>query len=170
MPATTRMYQAYSGMRLSRMPGGRHFSTPTISSTAAALEATSMNDSPSIQMSAPMPASDGSVASGGYMNQPPSGAASKKIEPQTNTPPIRTVEEPQAERRGNGRPRGPSSGGSRRMETASSIGTAKGTIITEPGSVKSWLKVEGDTRSLSGSASWARISSARSAAKSSMPK
>ena len=74
------------------MPGGRHFSTPTISSTAAAIDDTSMKDRPSIQMSAPIPASDGSVANGGYMNQPPSGAASKKIEPATNTPPIRKLQ------------------------------------------------------------------------------
>ena len=37
------------------MPGGRHFSAPTISSTAAAIAATSMNENPSSQMSAPMP-------------------------------------------------------------------------------------------------------------------
>ena len=36
------------------MPGGRHLSTPTISSTAAAIAATSMNEKPSSQMSAPM--------------------------------------------------------------------------------------------------------------------
>ena len=71
------------------MPGGRHFSTPTISSTAAAIEATSMKLRPSSQMSAPIPVCSVSVVSGGYMNQPPSGAAPKKIEPQTNTPPIR---------------------------------------------------------------------------------
>ena len=32
-------------------------------------------------MSAPIPLSSGSVASGGYINQPLEGAASKKIEP-----------------------------------------------------------------------------------------
>lgn len=74
-------------MRLTRIPGGRHFSTPTISSTAAAIEATSMKDSPSSQMSEPSPSS--CVASGGYMNQPDFGAASKRIEPITKTPPIR---------------------------------------------------------------------------------
>ena len=69
------------------MPGGRHFSVPTISSTAAAIEATSMNDSPNNQMSDPGPSS--SVASGGYMNHPARGAASKKIDPITKMPPIR---------------------------------------------------------------------------------
>jgi hypothetical protein len=67
-------------------------STPTISSTAAAIDDTSMNDRPSIQMSAPMPAVAGSVDSGGYMNQPPSGAASKKIEPATKIPPSRKLQ------------------------------------------------------------------------------
>ena len=71
------------------MPGGRHFRTPTISSTAAATEDTSIKDRPSIQMSAPSPDRSVRVVSGGYMNQPPSGAALKKIEPDTKTPPIR---------------------------------------------------------------------------------
>ena len=69
------------------MPGGRHFSVPTISSTAAAMDATSMKLRPRSQMSDPMPCS--SVASGGYMNQPPFGPASKRIEPSTKMPPIR---------------------------------------------------------------------------------
>ena len=70
MPATISTYQAKSGIRLMRMPGGRHFSMPTMSSTAAAIEATSMKERPSSQMSAPMPENSLSVASGGYMNQP----------------------------------------------------------------------------------------------------
>ncbi|VDC33620.1 hypothetical protein XINFAN_03930 [Pseudogemmobacter humi] len=69
------------------MPGARHFSTPTISSTAAAMLAISMNERPRSQMSAPIPPC--LVASGGYMNQPASGATLKKIEPQTKMPPIR---------------------------------------------------------------------------------
>ena len=80
-----------------------------------------------------------SVASGGYMNQPPSGAASKKIEPQTKTPPIRKHQKPKADSRGNGRSRAPSIGGRRRIDTASKIGTAKRNIITVPCSVKTWL-------------------------------
>src|SRR3546814_1686553 len=63
-----------------RMPGVRHLSTPMMSSTAAAIEATSMKLRPSSQMSTPMPALRPSVLSGGYMNQPPVGAASKKRE------------------------------------------------------------------------------------------
>ena len=38
-----------------RIPGARHFSTPTISSTAAAMAAISMKEKPSSQMSAPIP-------------------------------------------------------------------------------------------------------------------
>src|SRR3546814_15957347 len=90
-------------MRFRRMPVGRQFNTPTLNTTAAAIEATSRKERPSIQMSAPMPDSDVSVVSGGYMNHPPSGAASKKIDPATNTPPIRKLQYPKAERRGKGR-------------------------------------------------------------------
>src|SRR5688500_17295224 len=78
--AATSVYQTYSGMRLRRMPGGRHLSAPTISSTAEAIAATSMNEKPSSQMSAPISLWYLEV-SGGYMNQPPRGAASKKIAP-----------------------------------------------------------------------------------------
>ncbi len=45
-------------------------------------------------MSAPMPDCSTSVVSGGYMNQPPLGAASKKIEPETKMPPIRKHQKP----------------------------------------------------------------------------
>ena len=72
---------------LMRMPGGRHFSTPTINSTAAAIDAISIKESPRSQMSDPTPGS--SVASGGYMNQPDLGAASNSTDPRTKTPPIR---------------------------------------------------------------------------------
>src|SRR5690606_21513900 len=94
MPATMRRYQAKSGIMLTRMPGARHFMMPTISSTAAAMEATSMKESPRSQMSAPMPEYSLSVASGGYMNQPVLGAAPKKMEPQTKTPPRVKLQKP----------------------------------------------------------------------------
>ena len=74
------------------MPGGRNFRMPTISSTAAATEDTSIKDRPSIQMSAPSPDRSVRVVNGGYMNQPPSGATSKKIEPSTKTPPSRKLQ------------------------------------------------------------------------------
>jgi len=134
MPATISRYQANSGIRLTRMPGARHFMMPTMSSTAAASDATSMKDRPSSQMSAPMPACS-LVASGGYMNHPALGAAPKKIEPQTKVPPIRKLQKPKAPSRGNGRSRAPSIGGRRKIATASKIGTAKRNIITVPCSV-----------------------------------
>ena len=73
------------------------------------------------------------------MNQPPRGAASKKIEPQRKTPPRTKHQKPNAERRGNGRSRAPSICGSRITAIASKIGIAKRNIITEPWTVKTWL-------------------------------
>ena len=98
-----------------------------------------MKERPSSQMSAPMPDNSSSVASGGYMNQPDDGAASKKIEPQTKTPPRRKLQKPKAPSRGNGSSRAPSIGGNRKIATASKIGTANRNIITVPCSVKAWL-------------------------------
>ena len=75
-----------------RIPGGRHFKTPMMSSTAAAIEATSMKERPSSQTSTPMSSASGpDVLKGGYMNQPPLGPASNRIEPQTKVPPIRKL-------------------------------------------------------------------------------
>ena len=125
-------------MRLIRMPGGRDLSTPTISSTAAAMAATSMNEKPRSHMSAPM-SGWYALVSGGYMNQPPRGAASKKIEPQRNIPPRTKLQNPKAESRGNGRSRAPSICGSSMIENASKTGTAKRNIMIEPCSVKIWL-------------------------------
>ena len=96
-----------------------------------------MKDRPRSQMSAPMPLC--SVERGGYMNQPASGAESKKIEPQTKTPPITKHQKPKADNLGNGRSRAPSMAGRRRIATASKIGTANRNIITVPCSVKAGL-------------------------------
>ena len=73
------------------------------------------------------------------MNQPPRGAASKKIEPQRKMPPMTKLQKPNADSRGNGRSRAPSICGRIRIENASKIGTAKRNIITEPCTVKIWL-------------------------------
>ncbi len=70
-----------------RIPGGRHLSVPTISSTAAAMDATSMKERPSSQMSGPSPSA--MVASGGYMNHPCSGPTPNSTEPSTKVPPMR---------------------------------------------------------------------------------
>src|SRR5688572_25971434 len=136
--AATSVYQQYSGIMLMRIPGGRHFNTPTINSTAAAMAATSMNENPSSQMSAPISGWYDEV-SGGYMNQPPRGAALKNSEPQRNSPPITKLQKPKAESRGKGRSRAPSISGKMRIENASKIGTANRNIITEPCTVKIWL-------------------------------
>jgi hypothetical protein len=93
MTATTKMYHPYSGIRLICIPGGLHFRTPTINSTAAAIDAISIKDSPSNQMSAPIPGWY-SVVMGGYMNQPPRGAAPKNSDPHTKIPPIRKHQYP----------------------------------------------------------------------------
>src|SRR5690606_22931899 len=94
------------------------------------------------------------------MNHPSFGAASKNTEPHTNTPPIRKHQKPNADRRGNGRSRAPSTEGSTRMENASKIGTANRNIIIEPCRVKSWLYVSAGRKPFSGKASCNRISSA----------
>src|SRR5690606_35614994 len=125
IPPTISRYQANIGIRLMRMPGARHFMMPTMISTAAAIEATSMKERPSSQMSAPMPENSLLVASGGYMNQPVLGAELKKIDPQTKIPPSRKLQKPKAERRGKGSSRAPSIDGSRKIAMASKIGTAK---------------------------------------------
>ena len=121
------------------MPGGRHLSTPTINSTAAAIDATSMNDRPSNQMSVPMPDCAVSVLRGGYMNQPPDGATPNRIDPHTKQPPMKKLQKPNADRRGNGRSRAPITAGISRIATASKIGTANRKIIAVPWSVKAWL-------------------------------
>ncbi len=73
------------------------------------------------------------------MNHPPSGAALKKIDPATKIPPMRKLQNPNADRRGNGRSRAPSISGRMKMANASKSGTAKRNIIMEPCSVNSWL-------------------------------
>src|SRR5688500_6624659 len=103
------------------MPGGRHFRTPTISSTAAAMADTSMKENPSSQMSAPMSGWYAEV-SGGYMNQPPRGAASKKMDPQRNRPPSTNAQKQKAESRGNGRSRATSISGMMSIASSSKIG------------------------------------------------
>src|SRR5690606_3102407 len=142
------------------MPGARHLSTPVISSTAAAIDATSMKERPSSQISAPMPDWLVSLVNGGYMNQPACGPASNSTEPATNRPPKRKDQKPKAESRGNGKSRAPSMSGSRMIAKASRIGTANRNIIAEPCIVISWLYVPASSSSLPGTASCARISSA----------
>ena len=162
IPPTTITYQAYRGMMLTRIPGGRHFNAPTINSTAAAILATSMNDRPSNQMSGPMPSSF--VASGGYMNHPALGAASNSSDPSTKHPPIRKHQYPYALRRGNGISLAPRKAGRSKMLMASNIGTAKRNIMAEPCMVKNWLNRSASKKVLSGKASCTRIANANNPA------
>src|SRR5688572_415844 len=94
------------------------------------------------------------------MNQPPRGAALKKIEPERNTPPSTKHQKPKAESRGNGRSRAPSICGRKITAMASKIGIANRNIITEPCTVKTWLYVSAESTSALGRASCARIKSA----------
>src|SRR5688572_21509478 len=109
------------------MPGGRHLSTPTTSSTADAMALTSMNDSPSNHTSAPQPGWYAEV-SGGYMNHPPLGDTPNSNVPQKNVPPITNDQKPNADNRGNGRSRAPRIWGNSRIEIASNAGTANRNI------------------------------------------
>ena len=94
------------------------------------------------------------------MNQPPVGAALKKMEPHRNNPPIRNAQNPKADKRGKGSSRAPIICGRKRMETASNMGMANRNIITEPCSVKTWLYMLGERNVLPGTANWMRIMSA----------
>lgn len=91
------------------------------------------------------------------MNQPPRGAALKKIEPQRKMPPSRKHQNPKAETRGNGRSRAPSMAGRNRIAIDSKIGIAKRNIMTEPWTVKTWLYISAERNWLPGTASWMRI-------------
>ena len=61
---------------------------PTISSIAPAIAEISMKPMPSSHKSAPSPGECSVPVSGGYMNQPPSGEAPKKIVQKNASPPI----------------------------------------------------------------------------------
>src|SRR5688572_2424454 len=95
------------------------------------------------------------------MNHPPLGAASKKIEPHKNNPPIKNAQKPNDDSRGNGRSRDPSICGNNKIEIASKIGMANRNIITDPCNVKIWLYLSAVRKVLSGYASWIRINRAR---------
>ena len=81
------------------MPGGRHFERPDDhldrGRDRGHLDEGEAQE-PDIRADARLIGVD---VSGGYMNQPPLGAASKKIEPQRNTPPSRKHQKPNAESR-----------------------------------------------------------------------
>ncbi len=88
MMPTTSMAQAYTGMRDSDMPGARVNRMPTISSIAPAIAEISMKPIPSSQKSAFRPGEYSLLVSGGYMNQPPSGARPTNRVQKKARPPI----------------------------------------------------------------------------------
>src|SRR5689334_17268472 len=87
MPALTSMYQANAGIVPSLIPGTPVRRMPTMSSTAAATAEISTKPRPSTQTSVLMPGENLGPVSGGYMNQPPSGATPKNRLANTSVPP-----------------------------------------------------------------------------------
>jgi hypothetical protein len=121
-----------------RMPGGRHLRTPTMSSTAAAIDATSMKlrpEQPDVRADARL------VLRGERRIHEPAALRRRAEEDRAADEDAaeEKLQKPNAESRGNGRSRAPSICGSTMIENASKIGTANRNIITEPWSVKSWL-------------------------------
>ena len=86
--AATSTAQANSGILISVMPGARVNRMPMISSIAPAIAEISMKPMPSSHQSAPMPGECSLPVNGGYMNQPPSGEAPKKMVMKNASPPI----------------------------------------------------------------------------------
>jgi len=76
------------GMRASDMPGARVKRMPMMISMAPAMADISMKPMPSSHQSAPTPGECSLPVSGGYMNQPPSGEAPKKIVQKNTMPPM----------------------------------------------------------------------------------
>src|SRR5262245_51669190 len=91
------------GLRSSISALARVLSTPTMISIAPAMAEISMKPIPSSQKSAPMPGEYSAPVSGGYMNQPPDGAAPKKSVLKKTRPPTKYAQKAKAPRRGKGR-------------------------------------------------------------------
>jgi hypothetical protein len=139
MTAKTSIAQAKIGIFIRVMPGALVFSTPTMISIAPAIAEISMKPIPSSQKSALSPGEYSVSVSGGYMNQPPFGARSKKMLEKKNRPPMRYAQKAKAPKRGNGRSRAASICGNRSTPRASTIGTANRNIMVVPWTVKAWL-------------------------------
>ena len=88
MKAVTSIAQANTGILDSVIPGARVNRMPMISSIAPAMAEISMKPMPSSHQSAPIPGECCLPVSGGYMNQPPSGEAPKKMVQKNARPPI----------------------------------------------------------------------------------
>src|SRR3982750_996407 len=94
MNAITSTYHAKIGILESFIPGARVLRMPTMSSTAAATAEISTKPSPRTQTSVLTPGEYSGPVSGGYMNQPPSGATPKKRLENTMTPPKAYAQKP----------------------------------------------------------------------------
>lgn len=158
--AKTSIAHANIGMRPSVMPGARVRSTPIRISIAPAIAEISMKPMPSSQKSWFTRGDQRASVSGGYMNQPPSGAQPTNRLRKKPRPPTRYSQNAKADRRGNGRSRAPSMFGSSATPIASTAGTANRNIITVPCIVNSWLYRSGPISVFSGTASCTRIASA----------
>ena len=83
----TSAYQAKIGILSSDMPGARYFRIETVNSTAAQIAEISTKVMPISQKSVLMPGECSGPVSGGYMNQPPSGAMPKNSATSSIAPP-----------------------------------------------------------------------------------
>ena len=81
--------EAIAILLLPPMLGARVRRIPTMISMAPAIADISMNPMPSSQKSARSPGENCQLVSGGYMNQPPTGATPKNSVPKNTSPPIR---------------------------------------------------------------------------------
>ncbi len=88
MPQKTSMTQANTGILSSVMPGARVRRMPTASSIAPAMAEISMKPMPSSHRSAFTAGEYCALVSGGYMNQPPSGASPTKMLQKKTSPPM----------------------------------------------------------------------------------
>ncbi len=87
--ANTSMAHANIGILSRVIPGARVRSTPTMISIAPAMAEISMKPMPSNQKSVLIPGLKAMLVSGGYMNQPPSGANPTNSERKNIVPPTK---------------------------------------------------------------------------------
>src|SRR5690606_24272367 len=88
MPENASMIQAKIGSLSSVMPGARVRRMPTASSIAPAMAEISIKPMPSSHRSALTAGEYALLVSGGYMNQPPSGARPAKMLQKKTRPPM----------------------------------------------------------------------------------
>ncbi len=167
---TTNDIQVNIGMRIRVIPGARMLMIVVMKLNAAASDETPSTCRPATQKSmfifssldpGATPEYAG-VLSGAYPNQPPSGAAWKRIGSVIRMPPNRYTQYEKALSRGKATSRAPICSGIRKLKNAAESGmTARNTIVV-PCIVKSWLYVSAETNPMFGRASCVRIITASS--------